>query len=441
MAIRYALLLSVGAAVLAAGSVASHSASFLQQVPADDDDDGAEEDAENSDTPSEDDDDDDTTEDAEDGDTPSEDDDDDAAEDAQDGDTSSDDDADAAADGVKDTNEGADEQADAQTDGSEINDQPVVPSPEIIVLWSNPPRDEYEIEAVQFDDIRYIERCTNRRYCEETRKIVLNDLAELLVDYLAMSLRSRREDTPKFIDKSGFSKYTVSTGQKLELESGKPGPNDAEIWGQVARLVPITQSDKLIGKFQIFSEPNSNTIAFMDRDAATGRFLMGINDPVHLATDAQEQKLTIAHELMHMIVVNELVKPAAETAAALPCDGVIEPDEGCYKRGSIYADFVTRFWPQADRDAAANNVDLFEKKKGSFVTPYAATSPHEDIADSFSVWLINEGKGETVADAKQRFFGNYPNLVALKQQIRRSVIGDVLKERRRVAPRNTKPRG
>ena len=328
---------------------------------------------------------------------------------------------------VGDADEIADETADAE---------PVEPTPEIMLVWSDPPRDEYEVEATQIYNIRYIDRCSDRRYCEETRRIVSADLASLLIDYLAYSLASRREDTLSLAEKSRSTSYLVDAGQKIELKSGKPGANDAELWGQVTRLVPLEQSDRLIGQFQVFSKPKSNTIAYMNRDDTTGRFTMAINDPVHLATDAQEQKLTIAHEFMHMIVVAEAT-PMTEGQA---CDGIAYPDDGCYKPGSVYADFVKRFWSEADRDAAAKGGDVRSGKESSFVTAYAATNPHEDIAESFSVWVLSEGNGKTLADSKQRFFNGYPNLVALKQHIRNSLIGQILKERRRVVPRNTAPR-
>ena len=58
---------------------------------------------------------------------------------------------------------------------------------------------------------------------------------------------------------------------------------------------------------------------------------------------------------------------------------------------------------------------------------FRSTTPHEDMSESFSYWVIAEGKGKTVSDAKQRFFGRYPKLVALKEHIRRAVIADILK--------------
>ena len=396
MAIRHALLLMAGTAVWGASPTVSQAATINQESPDDE--------LDEPDEPSE--------EDA-DADSPL---------------VDSEDQADANSE---------DEKADT---AAEIYQPPATPSPEVIILWADPPEDEFETEAAQVDNVRYIERCTNRRYCEETRNIVLADLAELLIDYIASSRRDRREDTPLLAETPGLANYTVSTGQKLGLEAGKPGPNDAEIWGQVARLVPLAQSDRLIGKFQVFSKPKSNTIAFIDRDSGTDRFVLGINDPVHLATDMQEQKLTIAHELMHMIVVSEAVPLAANGAPLNTCDGIVEPDEGCYKRGTIYADFVRRFWSDSDRAAAAKSDDFYSTKKDHFVTVYAATSPHEDIAESFSIWMVDEGKGSNVADAKRRFFGSYPNLVALRQHIRQNMIGGILKERRRVSPRNTKPR-
>lgn len=308
------------------------------------------------------------------------------------------------------------------------------PSPEMILLWVDPPRDIYEEEAIRVDSIHYLDLCAVRSECLETRSYVWAELLSLLIDYAAHSSRNRREDTPTLAKTASLTSYRVRPGQALELESKKAGPSDAELWGQVARVVPRAQSDRLISRFRVYAKPDDNTIAYVDRDLETNRYLMGINDPVHLVSDAEEQKLTIVHEFMHMIVMDE-----AKAIEAAMCSGIAEDGEGCYEKGSIYADYVNAFWSKNDREKAATGDDLFEIQKDNFVTAYAATNAHEDIAESFSFWVISEGKGKTVADAKQRFFARYQQLVALKQHIRTSVVGSILKERRRVAPRSGPP--
>ena len=148
----------------------------------------------------------------------------------------------------------ADEASDDSTaDVGEVEQAPAVPTAEILILWASPPKDEYEVEAAKLYDIRYIDRCSNRKYCEETRKIVTDDLAGLLLEYIARSLTKRGHDTPTRADAPNAVDYTVFQGQKIELLSGKPGANDAELWGHVTRLVPLAQADRLIGKFQVFS--------------------------------------------------------------------------------------------------------------------------------------------------------------------------------------------
>lgn len=342
--------------------------------------------------------------------------------------------------GQGDTEESADA-AELPDAGEDVSDEPedgvadyeaATPSPELVLLWSDPPSDADEEEAVLVDNPGYLELCPVRSECIETRDYVWGQLLSLLVDYAARSSRNRREDTPTLAKTSSITSYRVRPGQALELESKKAGPNDAELWGQVARVVPRAQTDRLISRFRVFSEPGSDTIAYVDADPETGRYLMGINDPVHLASDVEVQKMTIVHEFMHLIAMDQ-AKPL--TAAA--CMGIVQGDEGCYEKGSVYADYVEAFWPKADRDRALNGDDLYTGKEKNFVSEYASTSAHEDLAESFSVWVISEGKGDTVADAKQRFFARYPQLVALKQHIRTSVIGGILKERRRVVPRST----
>ena len=53
------------------------------------------------------------------------------------------------------------------------------------------------------------------------------------------------------------------------------------------------------------------------------------------------------------------------------------------------------------------------------MTDYAATNPGEDIAESWTHFVINDKpSGDSIADQKVRFFYDYPELVELRDKIR-----------------------
>ena len=333
--------------------------------------------------------------------------------------------------------------------------------------WSDAPETEDEREAEQVDADDYIAKCADKAECQETLNYVESQLNQLLTGYGSRSTRKRKELGPSRSRKiRGTTKYRVLPGQRLELIARKPGPNDRLLWSQVTRVVPRPQSDKLMGSFHVFRKRKDDTLAYVQGEPDSERFLMGINEPNHLGTDLREQYLTVVHEFMHMIVLNQFVggdfydqnetrrsrdlssvggilksifgltseedeeeestdEEEVANEAVTACSGVVD-DGGCYPDGTLFNAFTRKFWTKDDLQNNGDE-DFYAKNKSRFVTEYATSSPHEDMSESFSYWVIAEGKGKTVADAKQRFFGRYPQLVALKEHIRRTVIAEILK--------------
>jgi hypothetical protein len=352
-------------------------------------------------------------------------------------------------------------------DGDVTNDdlRAVEPDKEDEAQWNDTAEDASEQQAEQVDDDNYLKNCVDSAACQATLDYVDRKLNQLLSGYTKNSTRKRKETPPSKKVKRGTTKYRVLPGQKLEYAAGKVGANDRLLWGQVTKVIPRPQSDRLMSGFWVFRKKKDDTLAYVQGNEEDNKFRMGINEPNHLSTDTREQFLTVSHEFMHMIVMDQLLGDASETAGPqdaksrkisvravletlfgedeeeeekptqeaeaeapeIPCTGVRD-DDGCYPKGSIYAEFVKKFWTKNDLENHQTE-DFYERNKSRYVTEYATSSPHEDISESFSYWVIAEGKGKTVADAKQRFFGRFPQLVALKDHIRRAVIADILKAR------------
>jgi hypothetical protein len=64
-------------------------------------------------------------------------------------------------------------------------------------------------------------------------------------------------------------------------------------------------------------------------------------------------------------------------------------------------------------------VNAYEGNESNFITDYAATNPGEDIAESFTYFVLKvKPVGNTIADQKLNFFYNYSELDILRKQIR-----------------------
>ena len=140
--------------------------------------------------------------------------------------------------------------------------------------------------------------------------------------------------------------------------------------------------------------------------------------------------VTLIHEYAHMLTLaNNQVNHRLRSADVCARDGTYfmpVGGEGCTKSKSYLNVFVEEFWNDASIKKAAQaralgkTKDLYAANEDVFVTWYAATSPEEDIAESFTNFILERKptSDEKVRDQKILFFYEYPALVTLREEIR-----------------------
>lgn len=322
-----------------------------------------------------------------------------------------------------------DEENNQEINPSDYETLDAQPDEETIENWSDPPDDEYELLAQMVDDDNYLKNCANKSECQATIDYVESELKDLLLNYKKHSKfhRNGHIHSKALSLNQAARRYRVLLGQKLQLLSKRAGANDNMIWSEIVQIIPQEQSDRLLNSFMIINKKNDDTLAYVENEQDSPKFLMAVNEPMHLGTDKQERSLTIVHEFMHMLVLEQSTILDTENNSKPSCNGTIDEDF-CFKKDTIYNSFIKIFWTKEDLLNYAK-ADFYEKNQNRFVTEYAATSPHEDISESFAYWVISDTKSRTIIGEKQSFFGKYSNLVALKAHIRRAIIADILRER------------
>lgn len=317
---------------------------------------------------------------------------------------------------------------------NENNDEIIIAQPdeETIENWSDPPDDEYELLAQMVDDDNYLENCAIKSECQATIDYVDSALKDLLSNYKKHSKfhRNGHIHSKALSLNQAARRYRVLLGQKLQLLSKRAGANDNMIWFEIVQIIPQEQSDRLLNSFMIINKKSDDTLAYVENEEDSSKFLMAVNEPMHLGTDKLERDLTIVHEFMHMLVLEQAKNIDYSDNSKPVCNGTIDEDF-CFKNNSIYHSFITNFWTKSDL-ANYNNSNFYEKNQNRFVTEYAASSPHEDISESFAYWVISDTISKDIIGDKQSFFGKYSNLVALKAHIRRAIIADILRKRKKV---------
>ncbi|MCB8921984.1 MAG: hypothetical protein H6662_10400 [Ardenticatenaceae bacterium] len=211
------------------------------------------------------------------------------------------------------------------------------------------------------------------------------------------------------------------------------------IWEYFSNLIPADQRD-YVSKFYIFTDGVENVYAAVEQDP---------DDPMKwaLAVDivdaGNQQELTysLIHEFGHLLTLNDHQVDLDtdlfyqqddeelydETAASCP---TFFPGEGCSHANSYINQFYQRFWTdledeyldiQAIEDEGEYEdavYAFYERHPDQFVTDYAATNPGEDIAESWTAFVLQpRPSGSSIADQKVQFFYDYPELVQLREEI------------------------
>lgn len=222
---------------------------------------------------------------------------------------------------------------------------------------------------------------------------------------------------------------------------GTPGVRAAReaqvIWDRFVALTPVDQRT-MLAEFEVFDGTTDMAAAVTQTEADPGRWILSVHLDEARASDLDE---VLIHEFGHLLTLNaDQVPPDAEAPETYTgyrrrtrqCAPLYYTGEGCARNGSYIDEFVERFWPpellaELEEVDATEDEDEWEEAQADFaarhedrfVTPYAATHPGEDIAESWTSFVLErKPRGDSIADEKIRFFWEYPELVALREQIR-----------------------
>ncbi|WP_416147476.1 hypothetical protein ACM26V_14715 [Salipaludibacillus sp. HK11] len=135
-----------------------------------------------------------------------------------------------------------------------------------------------------------------------------------------------------------------------------------------------------------------------------------------------ERSATIIHEFAHLLTLGEdQVTPYVSEKS---CQFLLL-DEGCTQSDSYIQVFFDKFWVDIrdEVNSLASDPDMlydyYLDNEDNFVNDYAASSLEEDIAESFTYFVLQLFPDNTnrVQDEKISFFYDYPELVELRIEI------------------------
>lgn len=198
------------------------------------------------------------------------------------------------------------------------------------------------------------------------------------------------------------------------------------IWNYFTAVIP-TEMRKRVDEFIVFTDGPRNRLAYVkptSDDTQTWAIAFDILDsdyPPYLTE-------TLVHEVGHLVTI-DAAQLDTDNHSASACKTFLLP-EGCSTKDSYISQFYKRFWPGltdewSEMEAAHSEAEyrilvenFYRRHSNEFVSSYAATSPIEDIAESWAVFVLTPKPEEkSVADEKVLFFYDFPELVTYRQQI------------------------
>lgn len=208
-------------------------------------------------------------------------------------------------------------------------------------------------------------------------------------------------------DESIFARYELIEGEFV-LTKGE----EADIFKGIADIVlALYDRNNVHLKVLDFQEnvyPNVNPYE--------GKLAMPSNLITHwLQSDTVA---ILIHEYGHMLTWNESDFVNSDTC---PADQFhYKPYGECYNADSYmnlyYQAFLKEYeeqWLYTGYQTTEERIAFYEKHKDSFMTTYATVHPFEDIAESFSFFMLTpyNGNPQTVPERKVNFFYQFPELV------------------------------
>lgn len=242
------------------------------------------------------------------------------------------------------------------------------------------------------------------------------------------------EDDLNLFDEVSFTvAHVVVDGVLGEACFGEPDERLTRSWRVLAAITPDGQLGdlSLFGGF-VSSEDGETTLAYVNTLNIEGsEYQMSINVD-EAEADPDELQLTMAHEFSHVF---------ASLSSQL--DRYVLPDEcttwdngeGCYHNDSLMWEWIQLFWddglidqinPLVAPSGFAGEVRC--AVHGRFLGSYAASSPEEDFAESFSAFVFQLEVDTPGLRQKMEWFAQQPGLAEFRNRAVENGLGPLPNE-------------
>ena len=212
-------------------------------------------------------------------------------------------------------------------------------------------------------------------------------------------------DTARMVERVSYNDAVERVGDVV-IEAGQPvsaidQPEVALAWAMVDEVWPASRRAELV-QLSVIREGSLGLVGVVHA-ATGGGWILSID-----AADLDRRDIvieTIVHELAHVVTLSPDRFSFSDDG---DCDGA-RIELGCARGNSILARFHDEFW-DVDRS--------IDEMADSFVTSYASSAVHEDLAETFTAWVFDwpVSRSSLVAE-KIAFLRADEDLAALRDEV------------------------
>ncbi len=231
-------------------------------------------------------------------------------------------------------------------------------------------------------------------------------------------------------DQSVEAAYGIQSDDSITLTDGAENTQHQEVWNLFTSLIAPSYRQDLL-KLTFIREPQDDTLAYVEQIQDNEQYReMGINlsmfYPDGKTLDKKESIHTLIHEYTHVLTLNK--DQVTYTPLSVESESEIKTyesqcsthylQEGCLKEDAYLKSYIDLFWTASEREEANEGYGI-EYVPSKFVSDYAASNPGEDIAETFTHFVLkSKPTGTSVKDKKVLFFYDFPELVKFRDLVR-----------------------
>ncbi len=212
-----------------------------------------------------------------------------------------------------------------------------------------------------------------------------------------------------------------------------------KIWSYFAAIIPADQRAEL-GYYIVATDGRGGMLASVEAFSGSSQAWGLVVDPAD-AGRPRDLTFTLLHEFGHLLTLNSTQVQPDQAVLQNPSDLQVYGREaascpryfasvGCSHSNSYINQFFNLFWTKiyaqwspinAAKDQS-NYLNLlarfYDRHATQFVTPYASTSPEEDMAETWAAFVLSPKPApDSIAHQKVLFYYSFPELVDLRNRI------------------------